>query len=327
MTDDEHLRDLVTLGDLDELVREVGRRVASRDWDGLVRVRDACRGALDTGRQLWPVASLAEYRLALDAPGPYAASVLVEGAGAWALGPLPEVAAVHHHFAELDGHLDGGPRAGTFAHERVVRGEDLTAEPPAGAQVLELPLVLEAWEPRYRVATYHHDRVETDDPTPPAGSTIVNLPDAPPTDDGDEVVAALLDGVRHWAAASTGRIEAVMVEGTAQHAVAALGLTRAAWAAIEAGDAIARYAAASASGAAIGPRRGAAYGRFSAWWAACAIAGLDWPPDPDELGAVVRELRWHWWDEPAAVTGHRLRLAVEDPLDGLAWAISAVDLA
>ena len=61
---------LVELGDLDELVRQVDRLGDAEDWDGLVDLRDRCRRALERGRQLWPAASLAEYRLALDAPGP-----------------------------------------------------------------------------------------------------------------------------------------------------------------------------------------------------------------------------------------------------------------
>jgi hypothetical protein len=72
-----------------------------------------------------------------------------------------------------------------------------------------------------------------------------------------------------------------------------------------------------------------ASGRFAAWWAVAALAGLldDWPVDPDRLGEAAHELRWFAWDAAEPITGWSLRLAVEDPLDGLAWALSASDAA
>ncbi len=119
------LEQIVEQGDLDQLVRTVDRLCETRDWDGLVELRDRCRWALERGKQLWPAASLAEYRLALEAPGKWAAGVLAEGAGRFALGPLPEVAASTHSWGELAPHLAPGPLAAITAHERVLRGEDL----------------------------------------------------------------------------------------------------------------------------------------------------------------------------------------------------------
>src|SRR5262249_38730535 len=75
--------------------------------------------------QLWPVAAHAEYRLALESPGRWAATMLVEGAGRFAPGPLPEVAASTHEWADLAPHAPYGPPSVLAAHERVVRGEDL----------------------------------------------------------------------------------------------------------------------------------------------------------------------------------------------------------
>ena len=63
---------LIAGNDLDELVRQVDRRTDAHDWDGLVRLRDRCRAAVERGLQLWPAASLAEYRLALRAPAAWA---------------------------------------------------------------------------------------------------------------------------------------------------------------------------------------------------------------------------------------------------------------
>ncbi|MGH9149867.1 MAG: hypothetical protein ACRD0F_05945, partial [Acidimicrobiales bacterium] len=82
-------------GDLDELVIVADRLCAAADWDGLVELRDRARAAVERGRQLWPIASHAEYRLALEAPAAWAGPVLVPGAGRFAPGPLPEVAAAH----------------------------------------------------------------------------------------------------------------------------------------------------------------------------------------------------------------------------------------
>ena len=53
----------------------------------------------------------------------------------------------------------------------------------------------------------------------------------------------------------------------------------------------------------------------------------DWPIDPDDLGSAAGELRWLLWDAYEPVTGWQVHLAVWDPADGLAWAISASDQA
>ncbi|HZB70885.1 MAG TPA: hypothetical protein VE395_02035, partial [Acidimicrobiales bacterium] len=73
-------------------------------------------------------------------------------------------------------------------------------------------------------------------------------------------------------------------------------------------------------------------GRFAAWWALAALAGLDgvdaeWPPPADELGEAAAALRWAVWAPPGPRLGWSLHLAVEDPEDGLAWAIAATDRA
>ena len=93
-------------------------------------------------------------------------------------------------------------------------------------------------------------------------------------------------------------------------------------------DAVALLAWAAASGGARGRRRGAATGRFEAWWVLATLTAQDddWPVDP---GAAAADLRWWMW-EPGAHAGDVepgwvCRLAVEDPLDGLAWALNATD--
>ena len=78
MSADEPLDALIHRADLDGLVRMVDDRCSTSDWDGLLRLRDRARHAVETGRQLWPAATLAEYRLALLAPPPFVAAVLDE---------------------------------------------------------------------------------------------------------------------------------------------------------------------------------------------------------------------------------------------------------
>lgn len=319
---------LVDQGDVDELTRLVDRLCRGGDWDGLVELGRRARAALARGRQLWPVAAHVEYRLALDAPGPWAARTLEPGAGRFAPGPLSEVAASTHTWAELAPHAPAGPVAGLAAHERVVRGEDLRHDPRVDAGALELPLVLEGWEPDYPVASYA--AAEAHFPSPPPVRTVpVRLPAPAARLAPDDACAALLEVTAPWTTESDGRAEVVAVEGTAAGAVAALGVASARMAPLDRGAAVARLAWAGASGGAHGRRRGAAVGRFSAWWALAALAGaLDgWPLPPGALGRASAGLRWHEWDAGEPPTGWALHLAVEDPARGRAWAVAASDAA
>jgi hypothetical protein len=322
----EEVDALVDRGDLDALVRAIEQAADAGDWDGLVMLRDACRHARQSGHQLWPAASLAEYRITLDAPGTYAASMLVEDAGHFALGPLAEVAAAGHTWADLAPHLDGGPRTALFAHERVIRGEDLR-ESTVPAGVLDLPLVLADWEPAYPLAEYYADRVHFPTP-PPVATSPVELPASVSEHVvDDDVDAAFRELVAPWTRESNGRAEVVAVEGDERDALAALGLTRVRIAAIDAVQALANLAWAGASGGAHGRRRGMAIGRFNAWWLVAALGGIgdDWPVPAAELGEVAGALRWFVWDANEPALGWQVRLAVRDRDDGLAWAFSATD--
>lgn len=321
-------------GDLDELLRWVDRLCEARDWDALVALGRRSRGAFAaSGRQLWPIVSQVEYRLALEAPPAWAASVLVEGAGRFALGPLPEVAASTHTWAELVPHVVAGPAAGLAAHERTVRGEDVGAAEGIGLEVLELPGARCSWEPTYAVATYGAE--EADFPAPPRPPLMeLDLPThgraVGAVVDDIEVCGALRALVERWVVESDGVVEVVAVRDPAEDAIVAItGVGEPVRGAeVSAQQALAAMAWAGASGGAHGRRRGAAVGRFGAWWALAALSGLldDWPVAPEQLGEAAAELRWLLW-EPASsgATGWSLHLAVEDPHDGLAWAIAATD--
>lgn len=317
--------ELIELGDLDGLVRHVDRLCDERRWADLLELRDLCRAALERGRQLWPAAAHAEYRLALEAPGRWAAAVLVSGTGRFTLGPLPEVAASTHTWAELAPHASADPTASVAAHERVVRGEDLTGADGIDPFVLELPLALEHWEPAYPLAEYgaHEaafplpvvtglEPVDVD-----AGAVVVD-PDA---------TRALVELATTWTTESNGRAEAVAVTGGAPEAVGALGARQARLAPVPPSGALAHMAWTAASGGAHGRRRGMAAGRFGAWWALAALAGLLdlWPVPADELGGAAEDLRWFVWDAGGPDTGWTCRIAVEDGERGRAWALTAND--
>jgi hypothetical protein len=119
----------------------------------------------------------------------------------------------------------------------------------------------------------------------------------------------------------------VCVDGDVSAALGAIGLRRARVARLDPADALAWLAWAGASGGAHGRRRGAASGRFGAWWTLAALGDFldDWPIQPDELGAFAQELQWYRWDAHEPAVGWTLQLAIEDPTEGTAWAITAQD--
>ena len=327
--DDTQIQDAVRRGDLDELVRVVDALCDDRAWDSLATLRERCaRAAQETGRQLWPAAAHAAYRLALAAPGPWAAGVLDDEALSFALGPLPEVAAQSHTWNELAPHLAPSAAAVITAHERVLRGEDLADADVAGPPVLDLPLRLFDWEPAYCLAEYREQKADFPAPAV-SGLAPMPLPHEPATRERDDASDALLELARVWTTQSNGRADAVAVRGTSLDALAALGPREVRGVAVDARLALALMAWTGASGGAHGRRPGAAAGRFAAWWVAGALAEMldDWPPDPDELGRRFAGLRFLAWDAAEPATGWRLQLAIEDPERERAWAITASDAA
>ncbi len=213
----------------------------------------------------------------------------------------------------------------------MLRGEDLRDDESARAAGSELPLTCAPWEPAYLLPTYRPFEVELPGPPPLDLTPVVLPPPGEPVDDRD-AEDALRAAVEAWVVASNGAVATAAVRSGAEAAVAALGHPEVAWADVAAEEALARLAWAGASGGAHGRRRGAAAGRFAAWWALAALAGLagpdaEWPPPADELGEAAASLRWAVWAPPGPRLGWSLHLAVEDPEDGLAWAIAATDRA
>src|ERR1700704_5375142 len=147
------LDDLVEAAEANPLLRRVDALCEARAWDDLVELARRCREAYERGKQLWPIAEHIDYRLALEASAPYAASVLTPAAGRFAFGPLTEVAASTHTFDELAPYLPSPQVAAVGAAKGVLRGEVLTGRPEAHPGVMELPMRLEAWEPPYALPT------------------------------------------------------------------------------------------------------------------------------------------------------------------------------
>lgn len=322
-------RRAVGTGDLDTLVRHVDALCATGSWELLDDLRHRCRAATDRGHQLWPISSLAEYRLALRAPARWAAAVITGDTGVLALGPLAEVAASTHTFADLAPHLPPGPAASVVAHERVVRGEDLADAGDWGHLVADdgVALALCGWEPDYPLATYRDTSAEFAAPAPVTDWQRWQPGDrpAPVVLGADAAAGALRELVSGWAADRPVSATVVAVAGSAADAMAAVCPGAQRRARISGADAMAHMAWAAASGGPTGRRRGMARGRFDAWWAVAALAGLDddWPVDPDAVGRAAAELEWWVFDDPAAPAGWHLRLAVGDPVDALGWAINA----
>jgi hypothetical protein len=318
--------ELIEASDLDALIVLIDRLCAAADWDGLVGLRDRCRAAGRRGLRVWPVASHAEYRLALEAPGPWAAAVVQPDAGHLSLGPLAEVAACHHRWADLVSHLPAGPLVAICAQECVVRGEDLT-DAGVDPQEVDVPLVLEPWEPEYPLANYEPHRAEFPFPALPEprerrrlrGETVRGADDGP--------CRELVELANTWTTQSNGRAEAATATGDAIAGLRALGIATARLAELTPSAALALMAWTAASGGAHGRRRGMAAGRFGAWWAAASLTGLvdRWPVEPLQLGEAVASLRWYRWDTGTPDKGWACRLVVEDPRAGRAWAVSATD--
>ena len=320
---DEATRAAVEATDYPVLQRIIDGHCAARDWEALDALRVLCRHAVERGKQLWAVEEHIRYRLALEAPGPIAGSVVAEGPARFTLGPLPEVAASTHRWDELEASLPPGPWRSTVAHERAVRGEDLSRL-EIEAEIYEMPLRLQSWEPAYCLAEYKADRIEQQGPDPVALRPVATDRGAREADEPESVEALRLL-TAFWVEQSSGRSEARAVEGDVLAAIGALGPSHASLAAITPTAAMRWMAWAASVGGVYGRRRGAAAGRFGAWWAAAHLAALDWPPHPDDLGEAIDELGWFVWSDGSS-GGWAFNLAVEDAENGVAWATSATDV-
>jgi len=291
-------------------VREADRLAGREDWDALLGLREACLVATEeTGRQLWGPARYAAYRTALDGPAELAAAMLEPGVVRFGLGPLTEVVAQQHTFAQLAPHLDA-TLLPVVAQERVLRGEDLRDDPRARGEADDPPLVLQPFEPEYVLPEYRaSERLDGAVPDPSeAPSAARQQLDCSGAGFGvgagvgaavtgvtaRATLAALEEVVAPWAAQSEGRLHLAAVAGTVEEACCAVvedvrasgtaaGAVRVAG--IGTTELLRMLAFAGASGGVHGRRRGAAAGRSLAWWVARCATGLHRAAvvDPEEL--------------------------------------------
>lgn len=320
------LDELIHRADLDGLVRYVDDTCSSRDWSHLVTIRNDARAAVATGRQLWPIATLANYRMALWAPDSIAARALDDTARTFMPGPVSEILAVNHTWADLEPHLEHGHDRSLFAYERALRGDHIdTTE--FGA--LDIPFALQNWEPPYPIAIYTDDGGSFPTPDIPTDFITDASMTGPHVLTDDATTEAFRDLVEPWTAHSNGRAEVACVDGDGASALHAIGVTNAKMHEMSHAEAFQWLAWAGASGGAHGKRRGAATGRFGAWWLMSHIADIadEWPIDPDELGSCTTAMRYWWWDTNEPRTGWEIRLVVEDTNEQVSFAFTASDAA
>ena len=311
------------------MLRAVDGLCETRSWDELEGLVDLCDDALERGKQLWPIVAHIDYRIALEAPGDHAATVLESDLGRFAVGPLTEVAASTHTWDELAPYIETPHAAAYVAQERVLRGEDLSGDERAHPELLELPLHTADFEPTYALAKFFSDHVEVAEPWQPKAPLVPV--EARPVEEvpAAAVTEVLLECVQPWVTESNGAARAVVVDGDAHDAIATLtaGSAGIVAGALTPEEALQRIAWGAASGGAHGRRRGAAFGRFMAFYVVATLGGLPWPAGESAVGEVARRLRWHHWEEPTRIEGWILRLAVEDPEAGWAAGLGATDLA
>jgi hypothetical protein len=318
------LDELIQRADLDGLVRHVDDACSARDWDHVLRIRNDARAAVATGRQLWPIATLANYRLALWAPAHLAVRALDDTARTFMPGPVSEILAVHHTWSDLEPHLEHGHDRSLVAYERSLRGDVVAGGEPA---VLEIPFALAPWEPTYVTAGYNDNGVVDEMPSlaldwKPAdvvwGAEALR-------DDSLHVFAQMMSP---WTSQSNGSARAVVVEGGAAEALGALGLADGRLAPVSPGSALAWLTWAASSGGAHGKRRGVATGRSEALWMMSVFTGLDddWPESFDELGSVVGGLEfWAFSSVDHPANEWWLQMAIVDVEEGLTLGLMARD--
>jgi hypothetical protein len=322
---EDALTPLIESSDLAGLIRHIDGICARREWAELIDLRDRCEEAVERGKQVWAIAQFAEYRIALEAPAEVSATVMQDGRGRFALGPLWEVGASRHSWEALDPFVEVPTVRAMVGYERSIRG-DSVQESEIDGQVLGIPVELQDWEPEYPVAQYRSDRAVFPDDIHEIAMTWTDLPSAVEPQPDDGVTDALMDLVKPWWDDSQGKAEAVTVDGTIEQAIRSLGPHRVRLTEVTTAQAMEAMAWAGASGGGYGKRRGTPTGRASAWWVLLEALGYDEvPEDPSGLGDEATRLRWVLWDPGDRVGGWNLHLGIEDPEDGIAWVLSAVD--
>jgi hypothetical protein len=159
----------------DDHLRTIDELCATRDWDGLLGLRDHTRAEVGR-RSMTSIAALCEYRLALLAPARLACGVLNDNTGFASVGPLAEVLAQQHSWEEVVPYLDDGRVASSVAQERVLRGDDLRSTGDIYRSAFDMPMALLPWESSYPRAIYQPDEATFPQPGQPSFSPVSRLP-------------------------------------------------------------------------------------------------------------------------------------------------------
>jgi hypothetical protein len=271
--------------------------------------------------------------------------MLEPGVVRFGLGPLTEVVAQRHTFAELAPHLDS-TLLPVVAQERVLRGEDLRDDPRAQGETDDPPLVLQPFEPDYLLPEYRAaERLDGEAPEMTEGGALLRPSQRTPA--GDAVPAdamalqrALEEVVAPWATQSGGTVRAVAVRGSAEASCHALldgweglgGPDRSQGAqadvlaaGIDVPTLLQLVAFAGASGGVHGRRRGGAAGRAAAWWVARCATGLhrEEVVEPEELEFRLEDLQLLRFQVPGPAAW-RLEIALGrgEAGSGEEWAVA-----
>jgi len=324
----DYLDSLIHRVDLDELVRYVDNTCNARDFEHLIEIRDLARAAVNTGRQLWPIATLANYRLALYAPAHLAVRALDDTARTFMPGPLSEILSVHHSWDELAVHLPEGPDRSLVAYERALRGDIISTDESSALDIRVMPY---EWEPQYPIAMYDDDGVHCDPPVLDQKTFYLPSRETFGGDyeiDDDDTVTAVRELFSSWTTESNGKVSVTVVEGSIREALYSHGVPDAHSAPLSTELAFSWLAWAGASGGAHGTRPGMATGRFGVWWLCATISDRvdDWPLHDPESQRIMQDLRWERFTHPDIDTnGWVVHLAVHDPSTGVSVVIDAAD--
>jgi hypothetical protein len=322
------LEQLIHRADLDGLVRHVDDTCAARDWEHLVEIRNDARAAVNTGRQLWPIATLANYRLALWAPAHFAVRALEDTARTFMPGPVSEILAVHHNWEDLEPLLESGHDRGVFAYERALRGDIIDAHEP---EILDVPIALQLWEPSYHYVSYNDDGVVEEFPVFGRWNEAIVLEGIESASlDETDTIDAFRNMMNAWTTQSNGTADLVIVEASPAHALGALGYAgiETELSPISCHEAWEALTWAASSGGAHGKRRGVATARSDVWWLFAHIAGLsdEWPCDRDECGEIAHACEYYAFrNDKTPTEGWGLHLVIVDPDEGLSVALRAHD--
>ena len=342
---DAALSELIDLGDLDELIREVDRRAERCDWQGLGRLILRSKAAHERGRQLWPAATYASHRLALEADPAWAVAAVLDGVSSLGLGPLTEVVSVRHDWADLAPWLPLCVERFVIGHERGLRRDPQVPDQPSASPIDPFgnSPVLSRVESGGEPATY--TAWDLTAPRPPAVGEPVELHPTgqrvTPHRHATDGIAALRQLFEGWDGADCG-YGVIGGHGSPAMALQSLEPTdrpeadRAASPGrtverITAAEALDQLAWLAATGGPHGKRRGGAAGRFDALWTAVALAGYtdEWPLPNDELALCVDELSFYSVRRPRAPIGSTDGMYADaniptDPLGVTDWSMGMI---